>query len=126
MPPTPARYVMIGGFLGAGKTTSILRAAEWFTARGLRVGLVTNDQAGGLVDTALVRSAAVAELSHRLTDPLDVGRLLINLRAEADPAILEVAVREALETVRGDLAAGVIHSEHFRPGRPVPTHRIPA
>jgi len=74
----------------------------------------------------LVRSAAVAELSHRLTDPLDVGRLLINLRAEADPAILEVAVREALETVRGDLAAGVIHSEHFRPGRPVPTHRIPA
>ncbi len=372
MPPTPARYVMIGGFLGAGKTTSILRAAEWFTARGLRVGLVTNDQAGGLVDTALVRahalpveeiaggcfccrfnslveaadrlsqdtapdillaepvgsctdlvatvslplariygdrftvapvsvvvdplralrilgvpgasggsfspnvsyiyrkqieeaeivvinkcdlvtaeqrealrgalavacpgarvceisaregtglddwfetlladrssprpigeidydryadgeallgwlnaeirlgepggrewdgnamltrlleairaavaglgheiahlkatlsvegddyelaaanlvrSAAIAELSHRLTDPLDVGRLLINLRAEADPAILEVAVREALETVRGDLAADVIHSEHFRPGRPVPTHRIPA
>jgi signal transduction histidine kinase len=74
----------------------------------------------------LVRSAAVAELSHRLTDPLDVGRLLINLRAEADPAILELAVREALETVRGDLVAGVIHSEHFRPGRPVPTHRIPA
>ncbi|MFM7034672.1 MAG: GTP-binding protein, partial [Planctomycetia bacterium] len=47
------RYVMIGGFLGAGKTTSILRFAEWLSARGLRVGLVTNDQGGGLVDTAL-------------------------------------------------------------------------
>lgn len=49
-----ARYVMIGGFLGAGKTTSILRFARWLTDRGLRVGLVTNDQGGGLVDTALV------------------------------------------------------------------------
>ncbi len=49
-----ARYVMIGGFLGAGKTTSILKFAEWLTARGLRVGLITNDQGGGLVDTALV------------------------------------------------------------------------
>ena len=54
-----ARYVMIGGFLGAGKTTSILRFAEWLTARGLKVGLVTNDQGGGLVDTALAQSRHV-------------------------------------------------------------------
>ncbi|MFM8709271.1 MAG: GTP-binding protein [Planctomycetia bacterium] len=59
-----AGYVMIGGFLGAGKTTSILRLAEWLTARGLRVGLVTNDQGGGLVDTALAtaRGMAVEEI----------------------------------------------------------------
>ena len=25
---TPARYIMVGGFLGAGKTTAILRLAE--------------------------------------------------------------------------------------------------
>lgn len=56
MSTTPARYVMIGGFLGAGKTTSILRCAEWLVARGLRVGLVTNDQGGALVDTALGQS----------------------------------------------------------------------
>ena len=55
-----ARYVMIGGFLGAGKTTSILRFAEWLTARGLKVGLVTNDQAGGLVDTSLGRAHDLA------------------------------------------------------------------
>lgn len=60
MTSTRARYVMIGGFLGAGKTTSILRAAAWFAARGLRVGVITNDQAGGLVDTALTRSHDVA------------------------------------------------------------------
>jgi G3E family GTPase len=45
---------MIGGFLGAGKTTAILRLANHLTARGLRVGLITNDQSTGLVDTALL------------------------------------------------------------------------
>src|SRR6185436_8142602 len=49
-----ADYVMVGGFLGAGKTTALLRLAEHFTAQGRRVGLITNDQSQGLVDTSLV------------------------------------------------------------------------
>lgn len=52
------RLVLVGGFLGAGKTTLLLRAAELLTARGVRVGLVMNDQGGGLVDTALARAQA--------------------------------------------------------------------
>ena len=52
-----ARYILVGGFLGAGKTTAILKLAEHFKAQGLRVGLITNDQAGGLVDTARARAA---------------------------------------------------------------------
>ncbi len=50
------RYIMIGGFLGAGKTTAILRLAERLHARELRVGLITNDQSTGLVDTTLLDS----------------------------------------------------------------------
>jgi G3E family GTPase len=49
-----ADYVMVGGFLGAGKTTALLRLAEHFTGEGRRVGLITNDQSQGLVDTAMV------------------------------------------------------------------------
>src|SRR6185436_8650798 len=49
-----ADYVMVGGFLGAGKTTALLRLAEHFTAQGRRVGLITNDQSQGLVDTSMV------------------------------------------------------------------------
>ncbi len=45
---------MIGGFLGAGKTTAILRLAEQLRAAGKRVGLITNDQSYGLVDTQLL------------------------------------------------------------------------
>jgi len=51
-----ARYVMVGGFLGAGKTTAIIRLARFLTDRGRRVGLITNDQSVGLVDTTLARS----------------------------------------------------------------------
>jgi hypothetical protein len=47
------QIILVGGFLGAGKTTLLLQAARELAARGRRVGLVTNDQAGDLVDTAL-------------------------------------------------------------------------
>lgn len=52
-----ARYLMIGGFLGAGKTTAIVRLAQYVTEKKLRVGLITNDQSLGLVDTTRVRAA---------------------------------------------------------------------
>jgi Ni2+-binding GTPase involved in maturation of urease and hydrogenase len=55
-----ASYVMIGGFLGAGKTTAILELAGRLHSRGLRVGLITNDQSFGLVDTALVKARGFA------------------------------------------------------------------
>ena len=51
-----AHYVMVGGFLGAGKTTALLRAGEHLARRGQRVGLIMNDQSEALVDTAVVRS----------------------------------------------------------------------
>jgi G3E family GTPase len=56
MSPSKARYVMIGGFLGAGKTTAVARLARRLTDRGVKVGLISNDQSTGLVDTALLRS----------------------------------------------------------------------
>ncbi len=53
---TQARYIMIGGFLGAGKTTAVGRLARQLTDRGLRVGLITNDQGRELVDTLTLRA----------------------------------------------------------------------
>src|ERR1041385_4869583 len=51
-----ARYYMIGGFLGAGKTTAVAALASHLANRGQRVGLITNDQGSELVDTAMVRA----------------------------------------------------------------------
>jgi len=54
--PLKIRFVMLGGFLGAGKTTAIGRLAKHYQDQGLKVGVVTNDQAADLVDTNLLRS----------------------------------------------------------------------
>ena len=51
------KLILVGGFLGAGKTTLLLAAGKELRARGLRVGLVTNDQGDQLVDTALATQA---------------------------------------------------------------------
>src|SRR5713226_4045304 len=60
-----ARYIMIGGFLGAGKTTSVVRLAQRLREQGRRVGLITNDQGNRLVDPAILadRGFAVEEIS---------------------------------------------------------------
>jgi Ni2+-binding GTPase involved in maturation of urease and hydrogenase len=52
---TRPRLMVVGGFLGAGKTTALIRLAKSFHDDGKRVGLITNDQAAGLVDTGTIR-----------------------------------------------------------------------
>ena len=56
---------MIGGFLGAGKTSALLQLAAKLTNQGLKVGLISNDQANGLVDTQRMQAAghAVEEIA---------------------------------------------------------------
>jgi G3E family GTPase len=86
-----ADYIMVGGFLGAGKTTALLTLAEHFTERGRRVGLITNDQSQGLVDTSIVaaRGYPVEEITggcfccrfNSLTDAAD------RLTREARPEV---------------------------------------
>jgi len=51
------RLILVGGFLGAGKTTLLARAASRLARQGHRVGLITNDQAANLVDTAVLNAA---------------------------------------------------------------------
>ncbi len=52
-------FVLVGGFLGAGKTSLILAASRVLAGRGLRAAAILNDQGDELVDTRLA-------LEHRL------------------------------------------------------------
>jgi G3E family GTPase len=74
----PVRIVLVGGFLGAGKTTALMTLARRFQNQGLSVAVITNDQAPNLVDTAVVRAGSLptAEVAGgcfccRFTDLLD-------------------------------------------------------
>ncbi len=87
-----SNYIMIGGFLGAGKTTVIQRFAKYLDANNQRVGLITNDQGSGLVDSAIGKSNKfpVEEISGgcfccRFNSLIDAAR---NLNAENRPDVL--------------------------------------
>jgi Ni2+-binding GTPase involved in maturation of urease and hydrogenase len=58
-------FVPLTGFLGAGKTTTMVAAAKAMQERGHKVAVITNDQGTALVDSQLARSAldAAAEVT---------------------------------------------------------------
>jgi len=77
----PIPLVIVGGFLGAGKTSLLWQAARRLSAQGLRVGLITNDQAQDLVDTGLL-----------LRQGLDVREVTGSCFCCNFPALLEAAL----------------------------------
>ena len=91
---------------------------------------MTLTPAGGDGDLAVlnqVRNEHGAELSHTLDGELSRGELIVNLRAEGDPARLAAAVDAAILDAgrrRTAWSSRRVHSEHFRPGQPNPTHRL--
>ncbi|MBZ9686026.1 CobW-like GTP-binding protein [Clostridium estertheticum] len=60
-----AELIVVGGFLGAGKTTSILSIAKYLISSGKKVGIVTNDQGSELVDTNFSRKNIFKSSFHR-------------------------------------------------------------
>jgi G3E family GTPase len=93
----------------------------------LKMTLSPDASLGGIATINLVRSDFVAELSQSLEDPVESGQLIVNLRAEAEPEILQQAVQLALlktGKMFPMLTMSLEHWEHFRPGKPVPTHRF--
>lgn len=49
------KVILVGGFLGSGKTTAIVNACQQLIKQGKKVGVVTNDQGDQQVDYAFVK-----------------------------------------------------------------------
>jgi hypothetical protein len=84
------------------------------------------DTGNDLAVLNLVRTDGRSESLHRLAEELTEGALILNLRAEGDPEQLNATALAGLEQAAGEMGIVVTveHSEHFRPGRPEPTHRM--
>jgi len=136
-----ARYIMIGGFLGAGKTTAVGKLAQRLKDEEADIVVISKvahmkmtlspegSLSGEIAGINRVRNDSVPELSFQPDAPVKNGQLIINLRAEAALNVLGAAVREGLAATARKfpgLTATVDHLEHFRPGKPTPTHRIEA
>jgi G3E family GTPase len=86
------RLVPLGGYLGAGKTTTMLTAAAILQQRGERVAVITNDQGTDLVDTRLATSQlpAVGEVTGgcfccRFED---LAEAIVQLRSRQNPTVV--------------------------------------
>ncbi|MFQ5870527.1 MAG: GTP-binding protein [Candidatus Zixiibacteriota bacterium] len=104
----PVRFIVVGGFLGAGKTSLLCRLAERYVELGEKVGFITNDQADNLVDTKLVelRGFQAKEIPGgcfccRFDD------LVVAAEEFVDQTELEILLGEPLGSC-ADLAATVI------------------
>ena len=53
------KLILIGGFLGSGKTTAIVRACQHLMAEGKKVAMITNDQGDQQVDSAFAKSLGI-------------------------------------------------------------------
>ena len=51
----PVKLIFAGGFLGSGKTAALAGLAKRSIERGMKVGIITNDQSENLADTVIVR-----------------------------------------------------------------------
>ena len=103
-----------------------LRAAlaeRGYEVAHLKATLSPDDAPSEISAVSLVRSEAQPELSHRLVEPLEEGELLLNIRAEAPPEDLEAAAMAGLAKLSG-ARVGLTRLDHFRPGKPEPTHRM--
>lgn len=91
----------------------------------LKMTLTPDEGLSEIAVLNLVHNEGTAELSHSLQEPLQSGQLIVNLRAEGDPELLREATLQAIQScVSNTLQISIEHMEHFRPGRPVPTHRL--
>ena len=102
------RLILVGGFLGAGKTTLLWEAARKIMAKGLRIGLVTNDQAPDLVDTAILshNKVKVAEVSGSCFC-CNFNGLIHALRQVRDEANADVIIAEPVGSCT-DLSATIL------------------
>lgn len=92
----------------------------------LKMTLTPAEDANDLCVVNVVGSESDAVTAFRLQGPIDAGELILNLRAEGDPDILRREAMSALTDLAAELGLDVAieHIEDFRPGRPVPTHRV--
>lgn len=102
------RLILVGGFLGAGKTTLLWEAARRIAESGKRTGLITNDQAPELVDTALLshNDVKVAEVSGSCFC-CNFNGLIDALKQVRDEANADVIIAEPVGSCT-DLSATII------------------
>lgn len=83
---------LVGGFLGSGKTTAIIEASRQLISRGVKVGVITNDQGKYLVDTAFFKLESIPAVEVTggcfCCNYDDLNEHILQLIAELSPDVI--------------------------------------
>lgn len=108
------KIYVIGGFLGSGKTTLMMKIADHFIQKGMKVSLLVNEAGSVGVDGATLKSGGytATELPNGCICCSMAGSMqesLVNIRNDYNPDVLLIEptgiafpgkVREAIELIR--------------------------
>ena len=84
-------------------------------------------QAGGaMLRVQVTRNGEKPTFAGELDGAVREGELLVNLRAEGEPKALGKIVRGELAKALGGIPHEMVEFACFKPGQPVPTHRVEA
>ena len=110
---------LISGFLGSGKTSSIIEMSKHLMRQGKKVGVVTNDQGKYLVDTAFIRASHIPVVDVQsgcfCSNYQDLIRQLDELKNLIDPDVVFAESIGSAGNLVGTVMTPMLEGSDHRP-----------
>ncbi len=110
---------LVTGFLGAGKTTSIINCCKHLMLQGKTVAVITNDQGKYLVDTAFIRAADIPSTEVQsgcfCSHYQDMVKQLDDLKDNVDPDIVFAEAIGSAANLVGSVMQPLIEGSDHHP-----------
>lgn len=110
---------LISGFLGSGKTTTIIKLCKYLMKNGNKVAVVTNDQGKFLVDTAFMKASDIPAVDVRsgcfCTRVDDLVEQLQELKKLIDPDIVFAESIGSSGNLVGTVMKPLLNDSEFTP-----------
>jgi G3E family GTPase len=108
---------LISGFLGSGKTTSIIGVSKLLMAKGKKIAVITNDQGKYLVDTAFIRASDIPVMEVQsgcfCSNYQDMIQQLDELKEKIDPDIVFAEAIGSAGNLVGTVMQPLLHSSNY-------------
>lgn len=110
---------LFSGFLGSGKTTTIIALSKYLMEQGKKVGVVTNDQGKYLVDTAFIQANDIPAVDVQsgcfCSNYQDLVKQLDELKSKVDPDIVFAESIGSAGNLVGTVMGPLLSSSQYKP-----------
>ena len=110
---------LFSGFLGSGKTSTIIALSKYLMAEGKKVGVVTNDQGRYLVDTAFIKANDIPAVDVQsgcfCSHYQDLVKQLDELNEKVGPDIIFAESIGSAGNLVGTVMTPLLQNSKYRP-----------